>query len=90
MRLGAAHPGDRHAKETVLYAFTGNADGAHPYDGLVGDEEGNLYGTTAYGGDLASTLPACGGIGCGVVFKLKLHDDRDGEEGNQALPAQSN
>ncbi len=67
---------DRAGKETVLYSFTGYADGANPYNGLVGDEEGNLYGTTGYGGDLASTLPACAGIGCGVVFQLKLHGER--------------
>jgi uncharacterized repeat protein (TIGR03803 family) len=62
---------DKAGKETVLYSFTGGADGANPYVGLVRDEEGNFYGTTGYGGDLASPQPSCGGIGCGVVFKLK-------------------
>jgi hypothetical protein len=42
--------------ETVLYSFctTGYPnscpDGAHPYDGLVRDSAGNLYGTTQMGG----------------------------------------
>jgi len=39
--------------ETVLYSFCPQAgcdDGASPYSGLVIDKEGNLYGTTAYGG----------------------------------------
>ena len=36
--------------ETVLYSFTGGADGADPMAGLVSDPEGNLYGTTLYGG----------------------------------------
>jgi uncharacterized repeat protein (TIGR03803 family) len=37
---------------TVLYAFTGeNGDGAHPFAGLMMDAQGNLYGTTAAGGD---------------------------------------
>ncbi|HEX4157699.1 MAG TPA: choice-of-anchor tandem repeat GloVer-containing protein [Rhizomicrobium sp.] len=36
--------------ETVLYSFTGGADGAYPYSGLVFDEAGNLYGTTCCGG----------------------------------------
>lgn len=44
---------------SVLYSFTGGADGGNPYNGLVRDTAGNLYGTT-YGG----------GSGDGVVFKL--------------------
>jgi len=47
-------------KETVLYTFTGGADGAQPFAGLVFDQKGNLYGTTNLGG-------ASNG---GVVFKL--------------------
>jgi uncharacterized repeat protein (TIGR03803 family) len=35
--------------ETVLYSFTGGADGAYPTVGLVRDAAGNLYGTTAGG-----------------------------------------
>lgn len=50
--------------ETVLYSFTGGADGAHPWGGLVLEAQGNLYGTT-YGGGKSN----CSG-GCGVVFKL--------------------
>ncbi len=30
---------------TILYSFTGGADGAHPYAGLI-DANGNLFGTT--------------------------------------------
>jgi uncharacterized repeat protein (TIGR03803 family) len=50
-------------KETVLYSFTGGADGANPQAGLIQDDRGNLYGTTYQGG-------SCGGSGCGVVFRL--------------------
>lgn len=58
---------DRAGKETVLYSFTGGADGDQPYASLIRDAEGNLYGTTFWGG----TSAACnGGTGCGVVFKL--------------------
>ncbi len=46
--------------ETPLYAFTGGSDGANPNAGVIEDQSGNLYGTTAYGGAQAA----------GVVFKL--------------------
>jgi len=51
--------------ETVLYTFTGGADGNEPGSSLTFDSQGNLYGTTSIGGNLS-----CGSYGCGVVFKL--------------------
>ena len=53
-------------KEKVLHQFTGGKDGARLYEGVIFDQAGNLYGTTVIGGNLS----ACGGGGCGVVFKL--------------------
>lgn len=35
---------------TDLYDLTGRTDGGYPYDGLVLDTEGNIYGTASYGG----------------------------------------
>src|ERR1700733_11505081 len=55
-------------QETVLYSFTGMADGASPGGGLIRDGEGNLYGIASAAGDLSCF--------CGVVFKL----DRMGNE----------
>ena len=52
---------------SVLYTFTGGADGAWP-QGLVIDSGGNLYGVAFYGGNL--NCPLMPGIGCGVVFKI--------------------
>jgi len=49
---------------TVLYNFTGGADGGEPYKGVTLDAQGNLYGTAVTGGG-----GTCEG-GCGVVFKL--------------------
>jgi uncharacterized repeat protein (TIGR03803 family) len=49
---------------TVLYSFTGGADGGEPYKGVTLDHEGNLYGTAVTGGS-----GNCEG-GCGVVYKL--------------------
>jgi uncharacterized repeat protein (TIGR03803 family) len=49
---------------TVLYNFTGGADGGEPYKGVTLGEDGSLYGTAVTGGS-----GSCEG-GCGVVFKL--------------------
>jgi uncharacterized repeat protein (TIGR03803 family) len=53
-------------KLSVLYKFTGHADGGYPSGNLVLDAAGNLYGTAESGGNLAD----CGSIGCGTIFKL--------------------
>jgi uncharacterized repeat protein (TIGR03803 family) len=63
---GVVYRVDPAGQETVLYSFTGGADGGFPYASLVPDQEGNLYSTTVSGGDMS----ACYGGGCGVVFKL--------------------
>jgi uncharacterized repeat protein (TIGR03803 family) len=49
---------------TVLYNFSGGADGGEPYKGVTLDAQGNLYGTAVTGGG-----GSCEG-GCGVVYKL--------------------
>ncbi len=51
---------------SVLYTFTGTPDGASPEAGLALDGQGNLYGTTHYGG----------AANAGAVFKL----NRSGNE----------
>lgn len=53
-------------QETVLHSFTGGTDGGYPSGALLLDSAGNLYGTATQGG-LAG---GCGGMGCGIVFKL--------------------
>jgi uncharacterized repeat protein (TIGR03803 family) len=47
---------------TVLHAFNG-ADGSHPRAGLMRDSAGNLYGTTAQGGEGTNNY-------YGTVFKI--------------------
>jgi uncharacterized repeat protein (TIGR03803 family) len=54
--------------ETILYSFTGGADGGNPIAGLTLDASGNLFGTTSIGGG-----GKCNGVegpGCGVVFEV--------------------
>jgi uncharacterized repeat protein (TIGR03803 family) len=50
----------------ILYSFRGGKDGWDPGGGVVMDQQGNLYGTTADGG----TAAGCNGSGCGVVYRL--------------------
>lgn len=65
--FGTVFEVDNTAHESVLYPFTGGADGAEPYGGLVEDAAGNFYGTTYYGGSGTCGSPS---TGCGTVFKL--------------------
>jgi uncharacterized repeat protein (TIGR03803 family) len=62
LQFGTIFKLDANGKETVLYSFSGKSDGAYPVGSLVRDKAGNLFGTTAEGGDTACS--------CGVVFKL--------------------
>jgi uncharacterized repeat protein (TIGR03803 family) len=48
--LGVVYELDLTGRETVLHTFTGGADGAGPYAGVIRDSVGNLYGTTSEGG----------------------------------------
>jgi uncharacterized repeat protein (TIGR03803 family) len=77
---GVVYKVDTSGNETVLYGFTGGADGDSPYAGVVRDSVGNLYGTTAFGGTAAE----------GVVFKVDtsgnetvLHTGHRGLDGDQ-------
>ncbi len=57
---------DANGHESVMYRFTGKADGAYPIGALVLDSSGIIYGATDYGGNLSCDQ----GYGCGTVFKL--------------------
>lgn len=37
-------------QENVVYSFKGGTDGLYPFAGVIFDKQGNLWGTTAYGG----------------------------------------
>jgi uncharacterized repeat protein (TIGR03803 family) len=75
---GGVYKVDSLGNETMLYSFTGGADGNFPVSTLVRDSAGNLYGTTAQGGS----------AGAGVVFKVDpsgnetvLHNFTGGSDG---------
>jgi uncharacterized repeat protein (TIGR03803 family) len=54
-----ASPGDAWT-ETILYEFTGGANGANPTGGVIFGSKGQLYGTTSAGGS----------ANLGTIFKL--------------------
>lgn len=55
--------------EKVLHSFNYNGkDGYYPHGSLIFDGNGNLYGTTTYGGSAACSDDQPGG--CGTVFEL--------------------
>jgi uncharacterized repeat protein (TIGR03803 family) len=57
--------------ETVIYSFQGptKKDGWAPMGAIVRDSEGNIYGTTSYGGS-QDCSDGSSYIGCGTVFKV--------------------
>jgi uncharacterized repeat protein (TIGR03803 family) len=57
---GVVYRIDKRGTERVLYSFLGGTDGASPNAGVVLDSQGNLYGTTLYGGS----------TGWGTIFEL--------------------
>ena len=59
--------------ETLLYSFcslSNCSDGWRPAAGLIADEQGVLYGTTALGGTGVGVGGSSCPSGCGTVFKL--------------------
>jgi uncharacterized repeat protein (TIGR03803 family) len=60
---------------TVLYTFTGQADGSQPEGRVIRDVNGNIHGTTYAGGS-----DGCNG-GCGVVYRVGA----DGTESSHPL-----
>jgi len=65
---GAVYKINKAGVGTTLYAFTGGTDGMWFGPGDVAmDAAGNIYGTTAYGGNTGCSYV---GFGCGIVFKV--------------------
>ena len=64
---GVVYKVDTAGHETVLYSFTGGADGGRPSAGVILDSAGNLYGTTYSGGKGSNGVAFDG-----VIFEIKL------------------
>lgn len=66
-------PSGKRYKEKVLYAFQGGMDGEAPRAKLAADSQGNLYGTTEFGGNTNSAgcfASPSGAKTCGTVFEI--------------------
>jgi uncharacterized repeat protein (TIGR03803 family) len=55
---------------STLYSFTGGNDGRAPEGAIVFGQDGNLYGTTYFGGNGTGCV-----LNCGVVYKLTHNAD---------------
>jgi hypothetical protein len=66
--------------ETVLYVFKGKTanDGSTPAGGVILDKQGNIYGTTGYGGSGDCVLLGTK-TGCGTVWELNPPNEKDGK-----------
>ena len=81
--------------ETVLYRFTGGADGASPSGELAMDAAGNLYGTTTNGllaepGTVFRLSPAAGSWILTTLHTFTFHGDGAIPEGGVILDKQGN
>jgi uncharacterized repeat protein (TIGR03803 family) len=63
--------------ETILYEFNGN-QGSYPEGGVIADANGNLFGTTAYGGSGICLLFG-DNVGCGVAYELSPPAKKGGQ-----------
>jgi len=54
----------------VLETFCTSCTTGSAPNSIVAATDGNMYGTTGYGGSFNSSSPYCPSLGCGVIFRL--------------------
>jgi uncharacterized repeat protein (TIGR03803 family) len=68
-------------EETTLFKFTGENTGFNPWDGLVIDRAGNLYGMTTNGGGASGTVFEVTPLRGGGVTEKVIHAFTNGTDG---------
>jgi uncharacterized repeat protein (TIGR03803 family) len=68
-------------EETTLFKFAGQSTGFNPWDGLVIDKAGNLYGMTTNGGNASGTVFEVTPTSSGVTEKV-IHSFTNGNDGS--------
>jgi uncharacterized repeat protein (TIGR03803 family) len=70
--------------ETILYSFRGEEDGGAPYNALIEDHAGNLYGTATASTKNSGTVFELSPNGSGYDYKV-LHAFMGGDDGGQPV-----
>ena len=70
--------------ETILYSFTGGADGGAPYAGMIFDSAGNLYGTATASTTNHGTVFELSPSQAGWTYKV-LYTFQGGNDGGQPV-----
>ncbi|MCX8513946.1 MAG: hypothetical protein ORN24_00075 [Burkholderiales bacterium] len=65
--VGTIYKIESNGNEAIVYSFESGSDGAYPGAGLIQASDGNLYGTTNYGGYANQ----------GVVYKFDLNNQQE-------------
>jgi uncharacterized repeat protein (TIGR03803 family) len=80
---------------SVLYNFTGGADGAAPLGNVTFDSAGNLYGTATFGGanddgTVFKLVRSAGGYSFQLLYTFTGHSDGELPQGNVVLDSAGN
>jgi uncharacterized repeat protein (TIGR03803 family) len=84
--LASTGPGTFATTDTLIYSFTGNADGKNPYGGLIEDSSGDFFGVCRAGGaDTDGTIWELASGASTVTTLYTFTDGNDGREPDDSL-----
>jgi uncharacterized repeat protein (TIGR03803 family) len=77
VQLSPPASGDGFWDQSMVFDFGAHADGSDPAPNLTFDTEGNIYGTTLYGGSTGACVGDTLFPSCGAVFKVSPPESAD-------------